>query len=190
MSDKIFAIRFHGRGGQGAKTASQFLAEAALDKGKYIQAFPDYGPERTGAPMRAYVRICDQPINIHSSVEKPDLVLVIDPTLLGMVDVTEGLAEDGMILVNSPAEPDEIKKQIGFDGKLLTVDATKIALDELGKNIPNTTVLGALLKALPLVEVEALEEQVNKKFFKKLGEEAVKKNLRAIKRGYEEIRGL
>jgi pyruvate ferredoxin oxidoreductase gamma subunit len=185
---KIFEIRFHGRGGQGAKTASQLLAEAALDQGKFIQSFPDYGPERTGAPMRAYVRISDEMITVHSNVEHPDLVLVIDPTLLGTVDVAEGLTAEGMIIVNSSEDTEAVKKKIGFSGKLFTVDATKIALEELGRNIPNTTVVGALLKVLPVVSLDAFKLKVEKKMGKKIGPEGVRKNMQAIDRGYQEVK--
>jgi len=189
MTQKIFEVRFHGRGGQGAKTASQFLAEAALEEGKYIQAFPEYGPERTGAPMRAFVRISDEPIRIHSGVEHPDLVLVIDPSLIGIVDVTEGLTDEGSVVVNSPKSPDEIKAQLKFAGKLYTIDATEIAVEELGKNIPNTCVLGALLKVLPIVQIDAMKKQMEHKFGKKLGATMVQKNLNAIQRGFDEVKG-
>src|SRR3989338_8786448 len=125
-------VCWHGRGGQGAKTASQFLGEAALETGKYIQAFPEYGPERAGAPMRAYTRISDEPIYIHSSVTDPDVVVVIDPTLLGYVDVTEGLSDKGILLVSTEQSPAEIRKLTNFTkGKVGTVDASRIALETL-----------------------------------------------------------
>jgi len=189
MEKKIYEIRFHGRGGQGAKTASQLYAEAAMDAGKFIQAFPDYGPERTGAPMRAYVRLSDTPITIHSGVEHPDLVVVVDPSLVGMIDVAEGLQPDGIIIVNSTESPEAEKAKIGFSGKVYTVDATGIAMAELGKNIPNTTLLGAMAKALPTVDVAAIKQKFEKKFGKKLGEQGVAKNMRAIERGGDELRG-
>src|SRR3989338_10661562 len=118
-------VCWHGRGGQGAKTASQFLGEAALEIGKYIQAFPEYGPERGGAPMKAFTRISDEPIYVHSSVRKPDVVIVIDSTLLGSVDVTEGLEDNGVLLVNTEKSPEDIRKIVNFKrGKVGTVDAT------------------------------------------------------------------
>jgi len=186
---KIFEVRWHGRGGQGAKTAAQFLGEAALDKGKYIQAFPEYGPERAGAPIRAYTRISDEPITIHSSVTNPDVVVVIDPTLLDSVDVTEGLGTDGVLLVNTPDEPTQIRKKVNFSsGKVATCDATKISLEVLGIPMPNTPMLGALLKVVNPVSLDAIEEQVKRKFLKKMGQEKTDANVNVIKRAYAEVK--
>lgn len=184
----LLEVRWHGRGGQGAKTAAQFLAEAALDAGKYIQSFPEYGPERAGAPMRAYTRISENPINLHSGVTNPEIVAVIDPTLLDSVDVTEGLDDDGTLIVNSKHTPEEIRKKTNFrKGKVATVDATKISLEILGIPMPNTPMLGALLKVNGLVDMEMLEKQVRDKFLKKIGEEKTNANIAAIKRAYEEV---
>lgn len=185
----IFEIRWHGRGGQGAKTAAQFLAEAALDAGKFIQAFPEYGPERAGAPMRAYTRISDLPINIHSGVTNPDIVVVIDPTLIETVDVTEGLHKDGALIVNTDKSPEEIRKKLNFkSGRVATCDGTRISLETLGIPMPNTPMMGALLKLAPLVSIEKLEEQVKGKFLKKIGPEKTEANIKAIKRAYEEVK--
>lgn len=185
----MIEIRWHGRGGQGAKTASQFLGEAALDTGKFIQSFPEYGPERAGAPMKAFNRIDDKNITIHSSVTNPEIVVVIDPTLVGAIDVTEGLGDDGILLVNTDKSPEEIRKQTNFTkGKVGTVDATKIALETLKLPMPNMPMLGALLKVNALVSVDELSERVKEKFLKKIGEEKTNANLEGIKRAYNEVK--
>jgi pyruvate ferredoxin oxidoreductase gamma subunit len=157
----VLEIRIHGRGGQGAKTASQFIAEAALEKGKHIQSFPEYGPERAGAPMKAYNRISDKAITVYSPVVNPDVVMVIDPTLIGPVNVAEG--------------------------KIYCVDATKISIDSVGKNLPNTPMLGALIKATGIVELEAITESIKKKFLKKLGEDLTNKTIEGVKKAYDAI---
>lgn len=182
-------IRWHGRGGQGAKTAAQFLAEAALESGKFIQAFPEYGPERAGAPIRAFTRIDAEPIRVHAPVTNPGLVVVIDPTLLETADVTEGLPENGILLVNSSEDPQALKEKLHFHkGTVATVDATKISLDTLGVPMPNTPMLGALVKVRPIVPIDALVERVKKKFLKKIGEEKTNANIAGIKRAYEETK--
>lgn len=184
----MIEIRWHGRGGQGAKTAAQFLAEAALDTGKYIQAFPEYGPERAGAPLMTYNRISAQPINLHCGVTNPEYVVVIDPTLLSPA-VVEGLSDKGMLLVNTSESVDSVRQKTGFkEGKVATVDATKISLDTLGRLMPNMPMLGALLKIAPLVELDALYEKIKAKFLKKIGEEKTKANITGIKRAYEEVK--
>lgn len=185
----ILEIRWHGRGGQGAKTAAQFLAEAALDLGKSIQAFPEYGPERAGAPIRTYTRISDEAINIHSPVANPDIVAVIDPTLLDAVDVTEGLGENGVLVVNTHETVEAIRNKTKYKkGKIAVCDATKISLETLGLPIPNTPMLGALLKVRPIVPMESLENEVKKKFLKKIGEQKTEANIKAIKRAFEEVK--
>jgi len=189
MMKDLLEIRWHGRGGQGAKTAAQFLAEAALDIGKFIQAFPEYGPERAGAPIRAYTRISNQKINIHSPVTNPDIVAVIDPTLLDTVLVTEGLDDEGILVVNTKETVDTVRKRVKFNkGKVAVCDATKISLETLGIPIPNTPMLGALLKIRPIVPMEVLEKEVKHKFLKKLGEEKTEANIKAIKRAFKEVK--
>ena len=184
----MIEVRWHGRGGQGAKTAAQFLAEAALDAGKYIQAFPEYGPERAGAPIRTYTRISKEPINLHCGVTNPEYVVVIDPTLLSP-NVAEGLTDKGALLVNTIESVDSVRQKTGFkEGKVATVDATKISLDTLGRPMPNMPMLGALLKVVPLVELDALYERIKAKFLKKIGEEKTKANIAGIKRAYEEVK--
>jgi len=186
---RMIEIRWHGRGGQGAKTASQFLGEAALDTGKYIQSFPEYGPERAGAPMKAFNRISEKVITIHSSVTSPDIVVVIDPTLVGAIDVTEGMDDNGILLVNTDKSPEDIRKATNFKkGKVGTVDATKIALETLKLPMPNMPMLGALLKANSLVTIDQLSERVKGKFLKKIGEQKTNANLEGIKRAYNEVK--
>lgn len=181
-------VRFHGRGGQGAKTAADLLATTALETGKFIQAFPEYGPERAGAPMKSFTRISDKPIDLHCGITNPDIVVVIDPTLLDAVDVTEGLDEKGILMVNTPEKPETIRKKTKFSkGKVLTVDATKISLDTIKAPLPNTPMLGALIKATGIVSLDNLKESVKKKFLKKIGEEKVKGNLDSIDRAYKEV---
>ncbi|MDD5504811.1 MAG: 2-oxoacid:acceptor oxidoreductase family protein [Candidatus Omnitrophota bacterium] len=184
----MIEIRWHGRGGQGAKTASQFLAEAALEAGKHIQAFPEYGPERAGAPIRSFTRIDDKAITLHSPVTNPGMVAVIDPTLLDCIDVTEGLGEDGVLIVNTTQTPKDIRKKVKYTkGKVATVDATKISLETLGIPMPNTPMLGALLKVKEVVSIDALICQVRQKFLKKIGDEKTNANIKGIKRAYEEV---
>lgn len=186
---KILEVRWHGRGGQGAKTAAQLLAEAAMSDGKYIQAFPEYGPERAGAPMKSFTRISDEKIIIHCGVTNPSHVVVIDPTLLGAVNVTDGIGDDGVIIVNSEHPPSEVRKKIGFNkGKVFTVDATKIAMETFGKPIPNTPMLGALVAATGMISLDSLKEQIRAVFSKKLGEKAVESNIIAIDRAAKEVK--
>lgn len=189
MSKKVLEIRWHGRGGQGAKTAAQILAESALEGGKYIQAFPEYGPERAGAPIKSFTRISEHPINLHCGVVSPQIVVVLDPTLLEVVDVTEGLPDDGIILINTKQTPQELREKLQFNkGKLYTINATKIALETIGLPLPNTPMLGALVKASGLVPLEKIEENLKKKFLKKIGEEKTQGNIDSVKRAFEEIK--
>jgi len=185
----LLEIRWHGRGGQGAKTAAQFLAEAALEAGKSIQAFPEYGPERAGAPIRTYTRISDRAIRVHSPVIHPDMVVVIDPTLLDSVDVTQGLGPEGVLLVNTSEDPGAVRDKVKFkNGKVVVCNATKISLETLGVPIPNTPMLGALLKVSPIVPIEALNKEVRHKFLKKIGEKKTEANITAIKRAFSEAK--
>lgn len=184
---EIIEIRIHGRGGQGAKTAAEFIAEAALDQGKNIQAFPEYGPERAGAPMKAYARVSDKKIKTFASVVNPDIVIVIDPTLVNE-SVTEGLDKNGILLVNTPEKSGIVKNKTKFQGKIHTVDATKISLDAVGRNLPNTPMLGALVKISNIITLNSLNNKVREKFLEKIGEEKTKATINAIKKAYEEVR--
>jgi pyruvate ferredoxin oxidoreductase gamma subunit len=190
---KTVEIRWHGRGGQGTKTASLLLAEAAFNTGKYIQGFPEYGPERMGAPITAYNRISDNKIRIHSNIYEPDYVVVVDESLIKDVDVAAGLKKDGAILVNTQKEPAEIKKQLkGFEGKVYTVDAMTISVDALGKYFPNTPMLGAIVKVSGVMEEEefiaSMEESFKHKFASK--PEVIEGNMKAIKRALQEVKGI
>lgn len=184
----IVEIRIHGRGGQGAKTAGQLIAESALDKGKYVQTFPEYGPERKGAPMKTYVRISDNPIKTCAPVTEPDIVIVIDPTIIGHVDVTSGIDKDGFLIVNSKKDPGEIRKETGFRGRVNTVDATGISIKHLKTDIPNTPMLGALIKTCNVIELEALISRVKEMFIAKIGEERTNANISAIREACERVK--
>jgi len=183
----LVEVRWHGRGGQGIVTVSRLLAQAALLDGKYVQAFPEFGPERRGAPVTGYTRISDEPISIHCHIYNPNIVVIVDPTLIGKIDVTKGLVEDGMIVANSEKNPRELKESLRTEkAKVYTVNATRIALDVLGRPIYNTAMLGALVKASPLVTLESLSKVVAERFPGVIGE----KNIAIIKRSYEEAEGI
>lgn len=186
----MLEVRWHARGGQGAKTAALLLADTFMNSGFFVQAFPEYGPERTGAPIQAFNRIDKQPINVHCHVTKPDVVIVLDPTLLGKVDVTYGLPDDGTILVNTPESPVELREKLKVTKyKIFTVDAYRIAKETIGVEIPNAPLIGAFIKATKLVNLEdslrILEQKLKEKFIHKL--HLVSKNIEAIKRGYNEL---
>jgi pyruvate ferredoxin oxidoreductase gamma subunit len=181
-------IRWHGRGGQGVVTAGKLLAETALGTGQYFQAFPDYGPERMGAPIRAFTRLSSRPITIHSQIEEPNMVLVLDPTLLGSVAVTEGLKADGTLLVNTSMSPAEIREITGFrTGKVVTVDASHIAIEEMGREITNTPMLGAFARATGVFDMQDLAAQLRAWFGKKVSSSVVEANVRALQRAAEEL---
>lgn len=189
---KITEIRWHGRGGQGAKTAALLLGDAAMSLGKFIQAFPEYGPERMGAPVASFNRISAEPITIHYGITEPNIVLVLDPTLIGTIDVTKGLSSEGVIIVNTPSSPKEIRELIKFKGgKVFTVDASKISKEVIGKDIPNTPMLGALIKATDLLDFNHMIEDLKKKLAKKFASkpEVIEGNLTAVKRSYDEVKG-
>jgi len=190
MTEKMTEIRWHGRGGQGAKTAATLVAEVAIEEGRFSQGFPDYGPERMGAPMRGYTRISTSPITVHSAIYHPDVVVVLDPTLLDTVDVCEGLSEDGTILINTPLPPDKIRTKYDIQGrKIYTVDATKISSEELGRPIPNTPMIGALIKVTGIMETVTVKKELKKKFAKKFSEKIIKGNLNSIDRAFKEVKG-
>ncbi|RME38587.1 MAG: pyruvate synthase [Thermoflexia bacterium] len=190
MKDReMIEIRWHGRGGQGVVTAGKLLAETAMGTGQYFQAFPDFGPERMGAPIRSFTRLSSKPINIHSQIENPDVVLVLDPTLLGTVPVTEGLKEDGILIVNTSMSPQEVRELTGFrTGKVFTVDASHIAIEEMGREITNTPMLGAFARATGLFDLDALEKQVREWFSEKVSPSVVEANIRVLRRAAQEIR--
>ena len=192
MKDLI-EIRWHGRGGQGAKTAALLLADAGLAQGKYIQAFPEYGPERMGAPVASFDRLASKPILLHSGVTNPDIVLVLDPTLMDSVDVTEGLPDDGTIIINTAKSPAEVKKEANITGniKVFTVDASTISKETIGREIPNTPMMGALIKVTGILDFKELVEDTRKKLEKKFKSkpEVIDGNIKAIERAYNEVKG-
>ena len=190
MNDMI-EIRWHGRGGQGAKTASLLLADAAFNTGKYIQGFPEYGPERMGAPITAYNRISSSPIRIHSNIYEPDYVVVVDDTLLESVDVTAGLKTEGAIVINTTKDGDELKKLLkGYAGKIYTIDARKVSMETLGKYFPNTPMLAAIVKVSKIMNedefVKDMEGSFKHKFAKK--PEVIEGNMKAVKMALEEVK--
>jgi len=186
----MLEIRWHGRGGQGAKTVALLLADAALAAGKYVQAFPEYGPERMGAPVQSFNRIDDRPIMMHCSIRNPDLVAVLDPTLMATIDVTTGLKPEGMLLVNTSFGPDEIRKQTGFAGRICTVDASKISEETIGRRIPNTPMLGALVKISGVLDFDSMIEDTRQKLSKKFARrpEVIEGNIESMRRAAKEVR--
>lgn len=181
--DGLIEIRWHGRGGQGAKTASLLLADAAFNTGKYIQGFPEYGPERMGAPITAYNRISNKPITIHSNIYEPDYVVVVDDTLLDSVDVTAGLKEIGAIVINTTKESEEIKKHLkGYKGKIYKIDARKISEEALGRYFPNTPMLAAIVKVSKVMTDEELLNDMKGSFKHKFAKkpEVIEGNMRAL----------
>ena len=187
----LIEIRWHGRGGQGAKTASLLLADAAFNTGKYIQGFPEYGPERMGAPITAYNRISDEPITIHSNIYEPDYVVVVDDTLLKSVPVTAGLKENGAIVINTTKSPEYLKETLnGYKGKIFTIDAKKISEEALGKYFPNTPMLAAIVKVTAIMEenlfVEDMKASFKHKFAKK--PEVIEGNMKALELALKEVK--
>lgn len=190
MKDLI-EIRWHGRGGQGAKTASLLLADAAFNTGKYIQGFPEYGPERMGAPITAYNRISDKPIRIHSNIYEPDYVVVVDDSLLESVDVTAGLKEDGAIVINTTKDADYLKTALkGYKGKIFTIDARKVSMETLGRYFPNTPMLAAIVKVSKVMDekdfLEDMQGSFKHKFAKK--PEVIEGNMKALEMALKEVK--
>jgi len=179
----MLEIRLHGRGGQGAVTSAELLAKAAIAEGKFAQAFPSFGPERRGAPVMAFVRVDDKQIRTREKIYEPNIVLVLDPTLLDIVNVAEGLHADGMVVVNSDGDPKTLKKKYKWP-KVACVDADTVALEELGVPITNTTMLGALLKASGVLPVDAMHKVIDERFGPKLGP----KNFKALERAHKETK--
>lgn len=178
-------IRWHGRGGQGAWTASELLAKAAILEGKHVQSFPEFGPERMGAPLAAYTRISNEPIKLHCSIYNPNLAVVLDPTLLKTVNVTKGLTEDGILVVNTKESPAEIRKKLNVTSqKIWTAPATDIAIKILNVPITNTAMLGVATRAASLVSLESIEKVVRERFRQELAE----RNIVVIKEAYKEAK--
>ncbi|MBI4200209.1 MAG: 2-oxoacid:acceptor oxidoreductase family protein [Chloroflexi bacterium] len=189
MGDLV-EIRWHGRGGQGVVTASQVLAEAALQEDRHFQAFPEFGPERTGAPVRAFTRLSSSPIPLHCPVAHPDIAVVLDPTLLSVANLFEGLKEKGTVVINTPLAPRAVKERLPGRGrcKVVTVDATGIAMEAFNRNMPNMPILGALLRASPLVSKESCLRALQERLGARLETAVVEANAKAFERGYAEAR--
>ncbi len=189
MSEKMIEVRWHSRAGQGGVTASKVLAESALASGKYVQAMPEYGAEREGAPIKAYTRISNDPILPHTQITDPDIVIVLDDSLLSVEDVTSGLAEGGSVIINTPIDPSEVRLKLKMkDGKVATIDATKISMDCIGRPIPNMPMIGALAKISGLIPVDMVIEDFKSKYGSKFSPKIVEGNIEAIKRAYEEVK--
>ncbi|HAK87862.1 MAG: pyruvate synthase [Nitrospirae bacterium GWC2_46_6] len=183
-------IRWHGRGGQGTVTAAKVFADACLSGGRYVQAFPEYGPERSGAPLRAYNRVSSKELRMHCPVLKPNIVAIVDATLLDGIDVTEGAPDDAIFIVNSAKDPKELREKLKAKPtqRVFTVDATKIAIENIGRPLPNSPMVGVLAKVSGIVSLDAMLEDVKKSFGKKFSQKIIDGNLEAVKRGYEEVR--
>ena len=184
-------IRWHGRGGQGAKTAALLLADVAFQTGKYVQGFPEYGPERMGAPITAYNRISDTPIRVHSNIYDPQYVVVVDESLLETVDVTKGLRKDGAILVNTQRTKEEIVPHLkGYEGKLYILDAHKVSMATLGKYFPNTPLLAGIVKVAGIMEEETFLKEMRASFQHKFASkpEVIEGNMNALEMAMKEVR--
>ncbi|HLA51039.1 MAG TPA: 2-oxoacid:acceptor oxidoreductase family protein [Thermodesulfobacteriota bacterium] len=194
-------IRWHGRAQQGIVTAAKIVGESCLRSGKYIQAFPEFGPERMGAPVAAYNRVSDEPIRLHCRVTEPKYVLIADSTLIGMAlsggmessgGVTDGATDDAVFIVNTPKLPDEMRKELGLKSKgakVYTLDASKISLEAIGRNMPNTPMLGALAKVTNVIMFDALIDNFKDNYSKKFSPKVVEGNITAMNRGFQEVKG-
>ena len=183
----IFEIIFFGRGGQGAKSAAEILAQAAFTEGKFVQAFPQFGPERSGAPTKTFVRISDTEIRTHEPVIDPDLVVVLDETILDSEEVTQGLDRNEALIINTKKADFEIKHQINFQGKVYPVDANGISLQIVGQARPNTVILGKIAQVAEPASLESIISEFRKIFEKKIGKENCNKNILAIEKAYDSI---
>ncbi|MEG0019080.1 MAG: 2-oxoacid:acceptor oxidoreductase family protein [Oscillospiraceae bacterium] len=188
---KLTEIRWHGRGGQGAKTASLLLADVAFSTGLYIQGFPEYGPERMGAPITAYNRLSDEPLRVHSNIYEPDFVVVVDETLIESVDVTAGLKKEGAIIINTAKDPKDVLPLLkGYEGKVYTIDAARISVATIGKNIPNTPMLAAVVKASKIMDDEPFLENMKSSLKHKFASkpEVIESNMRALEISLKEVK--
>jgi len=188
---QLTEIRWHARAGQGAVTAAKLVAETALELDQYMQAMPEYGPERMGAPIKAFTRISDEPIEIHCNIENPNVVVVLDESLLSILDVTEGMAEGSSVIVNTCKTPADLRTELKLndraDVKVCSVDASGISLETLKRDIPNTPMVGALAKVTGLFELTPIIEHLTKTFGKKFTQEVIDANITSVARAYEEV---
>ncbi len=188
--EQLTEIRWHARAGQGAVTAAKLVAETALELDKFMQAMPEYGPERMGAPIKAFTRISPDPIEIHCNIDHPNVVVVLDETLLSIVDVTEGLRDGGVIIVNTCKTPDALRAELGLEGRdvrVASVDASGISLETLKRDIPNTPMVGALAKVTGLFTLDEIIGHLTKTFGKKFSQDVIDANIASVKRAYEEV---
>ena len=193
MRENMVEIRWHGRGGQGAKTACLLLADAAFSSGKYVQGFPEYGPERMGAPITAYNRISDSPCTIHSNIHFPDYVVVVDESLLSSVEVTQGLSPDGAVVVNTSKAPEEIRPLLrGWEGRVCTIDARRISQACLGRYFPNTPMLAAIVQVSRVLEPERFLSDMEASFRHKFATkpQVIQGNLNCLAQAMKEVQGL
>ena len=192
MNSKITEIRWHGRGGQGAKTACLLLADAAFASGKYVQGFPEYGPERMGAPITAYNRISDEPCHVHSFIYEPDYVVVVDESLLHTTDVTSGLSEEGAVIINSPEDPESLRPYLkGYRGRVYTIDARKLSEEYLGGYFPNTPMLAATVTVTGVLDRERFIADMHDSFRHKFATkpQVIDKNMNCLMRSMDEVKG-
>ncbi len=187
---EMIEIRWHGRGGQGTVTAAKVLADACLSGGRYVQAYPEYGSERAGAPLRAYNRISEKMLRMHCPVLHPGVVAVVDATLLDAINVAEGAKDDAVFVINTGKDPKEVREKLKAkpSQKVFTIDATKIAIETIGRPMPNSSMLGAVNRATGIVGMDVLLEDVRGSFGKKFAQKIIDGNLAAVKRGYEEVK--
>ena len=195
--EKFTEVRWHGRAQQGVVTAAKLLGESCMKAGEYVQAFPEFGPERMGAPVKAFNRVSTRPIRRHCQVRNPGYVLIADPTLISGPDsgcgLTEGALEDAVYIVNTARTPEEMRRELGLEGspaRVYTVDATRISLETIGRVMPNTPLLGAFARVTDVVPLEAVIENFRSNYSKKFGQKVIEGNVRAMRRGYEEVRGI
>lgn len=188
---QLTEIRWHARAGQGAVTAAKLVADTALMDDAYIQAMPEYGPERTGAPLKAYTRICSEPIEVHNNITNPGIVIVLDDTLLETVNVSEGILEDGVILLNTQMTIEEARAALDVPEtvRVCVVDASGIALDTIKRDMPNTPIVGALSKVTGIVPVNRVQERLQIMFGKKFSAEMIQANVDSVQRAFQEVQG-
>lgn len=186
---KLTEILWHARAGQGAVTAAKLVAETALFEDRYMQAMPEYGPERTGAPLKAFTRISDEPIEVSNNIENPDIVVVLDETLMDLLDVTEGLKPNGAVILNTTLSAAEARTKLGVPDtvRVAAIDASGIAMDTIKRNIPNTPIVGALARVEPVISVDSIKGQLQRSFGKKFAQEMIDANLTSVDRAYEEV---
>jgi pyruvate ferredoxin oxidoreductase gamma subunit len=181
IGETMIEIRFHGRGGQGAVTSAELLAQAAIDQDKFATAFPSFGPERRGAPVVAFARVDDQPIRLRCKIYSPDVVVVLDPSLLEIANPAAGITSDGVLIINSFHDPASIRSKLSYRGKMAVVDASRIAKEVIGLPITNTTMVGALIRATDVLAVDALREPFKRRFGK-----IAPRNIEAMERAFAE----